>query len=144
LAGHVFVHILPVSAADLAVNASATPDPVKRGKTLTYTTVVTNNGPSFASGVVLTQTLPEGSDFVSATATQGGVAVPVQGGNSSAVVNLTGLDRGSQVTLTLVVKVTARAKTTVTSTASVGASTDDPFPGNNVQAKVVSVFGSHK
>jgi uncharacterized repeat protein (TIGR01451 family) len=133
-----------IAAADLSVNTTATPDPVKRGKTLTYTTVVTNNGPSFASGVVLTQSLPAESDFVSATATQGGVAVPVQGGNSSAVVNLTGLASGSQVTLTLVVKITARAKTTVTSTASVSASTDDPFFENNTRTKVVAVFGSHK
>ncbi|MBV9179776.1 MAG: DUF11 domain-containing protein, partial [Acidobacteria bacterium] len=38
---------------------------------LSYTVTVTNNGPSGATGVVLTDTLPNGLTFVSSTATQG-------------------------------------------------------------------------
>src|SRR5690242_19766641 len=44
-------------AADVAVTMSA-PTSVSVGQSLTYTINVTNNGPSDASGVVLTDTLP--------------------------------------------------------------------------------------
>ncbi len=58
----------PVSAvADLAVAFNATPPVVLAGTNLTYTIVVTNNGPSPATGVTLTDTLPANVTFVSAT-----------------------------------------------------------------------------
>src|SRR5207302_4082967 len=57
--------------ADLAVTKTAFPNPVPLGTNLTYTVTVTNNGPSAATGVTLTDTLPAGVRFVSATPTQG-------------------------------------------------------------------------
>jgi uncharacterized repeat protein (TIGR01451 family) len=45
-------------AADLGVAKFGAPDPVTPGGTLTYTVVVTNYGPSTATGVRLTDTLP--------------------------------------------------------------------------------------
>ena len=44
--------------ADLAVVKSDNPDPVVAGETLTYTLVARNNGPSAATGVRVTDTLP--------------------------------------------------------------------------------------
>ncbi|MBA2592590.1 MAG: DUF11 domain-containing protein, partial [Gammaproteobacteria bacterium] len=38
---------------------------------MTYTVPVTNNGPSNATGVTMTDTLPAGVSFVSATPSQG-------------------------------------------------------------------------
>ena len=53
--------------ADLGVALGASPDPVLTGQSLTYTLTVTNLGPSTASGVTLTNGLPAGVTFVSAS-----------------------------------------------------------------------------
>jgi len=45
-------------SADLSVTKSSSPDPVIAGESLTYTITITNDGPSDASNVVLTDTLP--------------------------------------------------------------------------------------
>ena len=60
-----------VPAADLAIGQSAFPSPVWLGDNVTYTIVITNNGPSIATGVVLQDTLPISAAFVSASASQG-------------------------------------------------------------------------
>jgi uncharacterized repeat protein (TIGR01451 family) len=58
-------------SADLSVTKTDLPDPVTAGTSLTYTVTVTNNG-SFgntdATGITLTDTLPSGVTFVSASA----------------------------------------------------------------------------
>ena len=56
------------AAADLSVRLSASPDPVKRGSTVTYTANVANTGPNAAAAVVFTQGLPDGVTFTSVTA----------------------------------------------------------------------------
>ena len=53
--------------ADLGVTVADSPDPVATGGTLTYTTVVTNDGPGDAPSVEMTQTLHPRTTFVSAT-----------------------------------------------------------------------------
>ena len=58
-------------AADLAVTKTDSPDPVAVGQQLTYTVGVSNAGPSSATGITLTDTLPAGVTFNSATPTQG-------------------------------------------------------------------------
>ena len=58
-------------SADLALSGTLQPDPVQIGSPLTYSLRVQNLGPSSASGVTLTDTLPAGATFVSATASQG-------------------------------------------------------------------------
>ncbi|MBI2917605.1 MAG: DUF11 domain-containing protein [Chloroflexi bacterium] len=54
-----------IGVADLEVTKSASPDPVVVGKHLTFTIIVTNNGPSAATGVEVTDKLPPGVTFVS-------------------------------------------------------------------------------
>jgi uncharacterized repeat protein (TIGR01451 family) len=49
------VEILP--ATDLGVSITTAPSPIVRGETFTYTITVTNNGPSAATGAVLTAVL---------------------------------------------------------------------------------------
>ena len=51
--------------ADLVISKSDSPDPVYAAGTLTYTITVTNNGPSTATNVVVTDTYPSDFSFVS-------------------------------------------------------------------------------
>ena len=58
-------------SADLGITKSDSPDPVTVGQELTYTLMVANLGPDTAAGVTVSDTLPPGVTFVSATSTQG-------------------------------------------------------------------------
>src|SRR5439155_865112 len=55
------------AAVDLAVTKTDSPDPVLAPQPLTYIVTVANSGPGAATGVTLTDTLPAGVTFVSAT-----------------------------------------------------------------------------
>ena len=57
-----------VKQADLSITKTASDEPVHAGENLTYTLVITNAGPRDATGVTVTDTLPAGVTFVSATA----------------------------------------------------------------------------
>src|SRR5437879_547854 len=63
-----------VVGADLAVTKTASPNPVPLGASLSYAITVANHGPSAATGVTVTDTLPPNVTFGSATATQGNCA----------------------------------------------------------------------
>lgn len=65
-------NVLP--ATDLAVAAFSVPDPATAGSNFTCQILVTNQGLSSASTVVLTNTLPTNVTFVSASASQGSCA----------------------------------------------------------------------
>jgi uncharacterized repeat protein (TIGR01451 family) len=57
--------ITATRSSDLAAAKSDSVDPMGPGRQLTYTVVTTNNGPSDATGVTLTDTLPANTTFVS-------------------------------------------------------------------------------
>jgi uncharacterized repeat protein (TIGR01451 family) len=68
----VLLNTSPTSGTDMGiVHAGASPDPVGAGLNLTYTAKVLNEGPHGANGVKFTDTLPNGVNFVSATASPG-------------------------------------------------------------------------
>jgi uncharacterized repeat protein (TIGR01451 family) len=116
------------AVADVGIGKSA-PAVVSATSNLVYTISVTNFGPSSASGVVVTDTLPAGVTFVSATG--GGL-------NTSGVVSwsLGALTSGqvSNVTVT----VTAPASGSLTNVAMVSTPTGDPNPTNNVTPPVIT------
>ncbi|MGH8010180.1 MAG: choice-of-anchor P family protein, partial [Candidatus Binatia bacterium] len=89
--------------ADLRIRKSDSPDPVTVNTNLTYTLEVTNNGPDGADDVVVTDTLPAGVTFVSATPTQGSCS------QMAGVVtcNLGDLVNGGTATIAIVVTPTA-------------------------------------
>ncbi|MGQ9804109.1 MAG: hypothetical protein ACUVSH_09770, partial [Anaerolineae bacterium] len=115
----------PVEArADLAVAKADDPDPVVVGTLLTYTLVVTNNGPSDAANVVVTDTLPPEVVFVS--------AVPVQdSGPNPLVWNLGNLAVGETRRLTVTVRVLVTTTGVFTNAVMVGSDTPDDNPNNN-------------
>ena len=59
------------AVADLAVSVTDSTDPIVEGGNLTYTVVVTNNGPQTATQVSLANSLPADSELVSFTSNQG-------------------------------------------------------------------------
>jgi uncharacterized repeat protein (TIGR01451 family) len=108
--------------ADLALTKSDSPDPVVAGNNLTYTIRVQNLSPLPATSVVVTDTLPSGVDFVSAT---GGNC---QRSGRTVTCDLGQVDAGSTATVTIVVK--TKKDGSLSNTASV-ASPEDIALANN-------------
>ena len=59
------VTVAPLEA-DLQISKSGNPDPVIAGQSLTYTLVITNQGPADANSLTITDTLPGGVSLASA------------------------------------------------------------------------------
>ena len=118
-------------SADLAVALTANPNPISLGGVLTYTALVTNNGPVAALNVVLTNTLPSNVSFISAS--QGAT---VANGNTI-ICNLGNLDVGASATVTINVR--GIVVSGGTATASVGSTVTDPLPGNNTASVTTAV-----
>ena len=57
----------PATHADLSITKGDAPDPVTAGQQLTYTLTVANGGPDAAAAVAVSDPLPAGVSFVSAT-----------------------------------------------------------------------------
>jgi uncharacterized repeat protein (TIGR01451 family) len=107
--------------ADLSVALSvATPLPIVTGQTLTYTAVVANSGPAAAAGVVFTDTLPAGVEYLSSGGTQGDFV------QASGVVTgqLGTIASGQSVTIQIAVR--PLTPSTLTNLAIVTATTPDP------------------
>lgn len=128
-----------IQPADLGVTLSGSPNPVKSGTHLTYTITVQNAGPGVANGISLSDTLPAGETFYSAATTSGTCSAPAVGGTGTVTCTLNSLPNGGSFTVTLVVTVTARGGTTVSDTASVSATTQDPNTANNSASVTTSV-----
>ncbi|MCQ3978822.1 MAG: hypothetical protein DPW09_35815 [Anaerolineae bacterium] len=122
------------SSADLSVTKTDEADPINMGENVTYTVTVTNNGPDAATGVVLTDNLPAGVTFVSATPSQGSCA------EIAGVVgcDLGDLSNGGNTTVTIII--TSTAAGTITNTASATADTTDPNPDDNSDSEDTTVI----
>jgi len=125
--------------ADLqVVSNSDSPDPVLAGNNITYTINVTNNGPTDAASVTLTDAVPTGTTFVSMTQNTGpSFTCTPNTGNCS----ISSLASGASAQFTLVVKVNSNAanNSIITDTASISSSTADGTPGNNSATATTTV-----
>lgn len=123
------------SSIDLAITNTDSQDTVAAGGTLTYTIVVTNNGPSTANAVTVTDVLPTGLTFTSGSATAGTVT------NSSGTItgSLGAIAPGSSVTMTIVTAVSSSATGTLSNTATVTATETDSSSANNTAAQTTTV-----
>ena len=125
------------SKVDLAVVKRDSPDPVVAGQQLTYTLLVSNNGPSVATGVMLTDTLPDDVQFTSVRTSRGSASH--NAGTVSA--DLGSLAVGDTATITIVVDVLSGAGDTLTNVATVTANEDDIDPTNDTDDEVTVVRG---
>jgi len=124
--------------ADLTI-AKTGPASVSAGTNLSYTITVTNTGPGTASSVVLNDTVPASTTFVSVTPPAGWACptLPAPGGTGPIQCTRATLAAGSGAqTFTLVVKPGPSTPngTTVSNTATVSSATPDPTTPNTATA----------
>jgi uncharacterized repeat protein (TIGR01451 family) len=137
----------PTAHADLALTLTAAPAEVRVGMALTYTLVVTNQGPDDAGEVVVTNQLPTGVHLLEVTATPGRWVVT----NELVVCQLGLMTNGSSAQLILVVQPTVEGELTLVASGlptapppglpedEAPARVQDPNLDNNVAAHVVVV-----
>jgi uncharacterized repeat protein (TIGR01451 family) len=125
-----YVRVSPTAIADLSVTKADSPDPVTVGNNLTYTVIVTNNGPDPATSVTVTDNLPAETTFVSCSSTGGGVC---GGSGNNRTVTFASLASGESETITFVANVNCSVAdgTVISNTATVDSSTPDPDTANN-------------
>jgi len=124
-----------VPSADVSVTKTDSPDPVQAGNNITYTITVTNNGPSDAQSLSLSDAVPANTTLVSVSTPAGWTRTDVvpAGGTGTLTFTRPTLAAGASSIFTVVVNVTAGTATgtTITNTATVSSTTADPTPGNN-------------
>lgn len=118
---------------DLLVSVSDAPDPVAVGSNLTYSVVVSNRGPSTASGVILSDALPPRLQFVSAATSQGSCTNM----NGSVSCFLGALGASNTINVTIVARPTLSGL--ITNTVSVITSEFDSNLTNNAASQVTTL-----
>jgi uncharacterized repeat protein (TIGR01451 family) len=135
------VRFATCNPANLAIYKSASPNPVAAGNQLTYSIFVVNNGPSDATNVVVTDTLPAGVTFLSTSAVC--LSGTVQTG-----CNLGNLANGANTSFTIQVQVNSNllvgtsGSKSITNTASVAATQLDPDTTDNTASVSTTVVES--
>ncbi len=126
---------LEVKQADLGVGLSVDKPTASRGDTLTFTVVLTNAGPIGASGVKVTDSVPEPLTFVSASMTRGTYD------SGAGVWNLDSMRVGATDTLKIKAKVTTSLLGQMVDRATVSKLLHevDPNPNNNTAAIAVGI-----
>ncbi len=121
------VTTLVSSQVDLAIVKSASPNPVIAGNSLNYTLTASDLGPSDATGVTITDTLPAGVAYVSAASSQGSVS---QAGGT-VTVNVGNLGQGATATATILVTVNPSTRGAITNTAVISGNEEETNLANN-------------
>ncbi|MEM9352256.1 MAG: SdrD B-like domain-containing protein [Planctomycetota bacterium] len=111
---------------DLTVQKIDSQDPVEPGAVFSYTITAVNNGPSNATGVTLTDTLPPEVMFVSASQT------PVSASGDQIVFSVGDLARGGQTSVTVDVRVDPAFVGQLLNTVEVAGNETETTYNNNV------------
>jgi uncharacterized repeat protein (TIGR01451 family) len=127
---------IELPSADLTIDKTAAPDPAEKGETLTYTMAAGNDGPDPSDDVTITDALPVGIDFVSASATCANAA-------NTVTCNLGDLANGATANVEIVGLVSCALPdgAVVTNTATItSATTPDEDLSDNESSADVTVF----
>ena len=89
-------------APNLNISKTDSPDPVQPGQNITYTISYSNTGASAATGVVISDTIPDNTTFVSASPAP--ASAPMVGSGGTVTWNIGNLAVGGSGVVTLVVK----------------------------------------
>ena len=121
-----------VTSADLSLTKTAAPATLVAGQPVTWTLVVTNDGPSTARAVHLDDPLPDGLESATAAVSGGGSCAVAAG---VATCELPELPAGASRTITIAGRVSASFTAgSITNAASVAATTPDPDLTDNASA----------
>jgi uncharacterized repeat protein (TIGR01451 family) len=133
------------SSADLAVTKTG-PATATAGTDITYTVTLTNNGPSTATTVSLTDAVPPNTTFVSESQTAGpalSCTTPAVGGSGTITCTAASFATSVPATFSITVHIVpGAAGTTITNTASATAATADPASANNAAPATTTVTRS--
>jgi uncharacterized repeat protein (TIGR01451 family) len=129
-----------IGSADVAVAIAGPSKPATQKKPLTFTIIVSNLGPTVATGVVVTDVLPSQTQFVSATTSQGSCSSPPVGATGTMICSLGSLASGTAASITLTVVPTVKKDfVSDTASATVDSSTTDPVAANNTATATAQV-----
>jgi len=124
------------SGVDLVFKKTASTNTIPQSGSFSYALTVTNIGSAGATGVSVTDPLPLGVSFVSATSTQG--TVTNSGGTVSATVGSLGVNAGARITINVI----ASSAGSVSNYSSASAIESDATPANNSAFALVTVTSS--
>lgn len=128
-----------VGSADVAIDKTA-PATATAGSQITWSTAVTNAGPSTATNVVVRDVLPAQVTVVSVSATGGTCTAGVPGSPSQPTTcSLGNIASGGSRTMTVVATVSASFTGAMHNDASVTSTTADPDLGNNTDTVTTQV-----
>ena len=125
-----------VPSADLAVTLASPTQAVNLGQNLVYTVTATNNGPSPATGVLITDSLPNSVTFVSATSSTG--QAPTESNGTVSEI-LSTLAAGATEVITITVTPTLPSVPSVSDSAAIMANESDPNQADNSATLVTTV-----
>ncbi|MGB7282869.1 MAG: C25 family cysteine peptidase [Candidatus Acidiferrum sp.] len=132
--------------ADLSITSSPAPNPVTDDNNVTYTQVVTNNGPSASGTATFTDTIPTGTTFVSLSIPSGWSCgtLPAVGGTGTITCTISSLAVNATANFPLVVKASLgdTPGSTITNTANINvpcSSSSDPNCANNSASTTIYV-----
>jgi uncharacterized repeat protein (TIGR01451 family) len=144
--------LLAISAASLPIGANAQGDPsadlvvIKSGDDtapvggqILYSVVVTNAGPNRADNVVLTDAIPEHTQFVNASVSQGSVSF--DGTTITASFGAIAEFESASLSLTVSVNLDTPRNTSITNIAGATSDTTDPDTDNNTASFTTVVTG---
>jgi uncharacterized repeat protein (TIGR01451 family) len=128
--------VMPQS--DMSLVKIDEPDPVLAGEVLTYTLTVVNHGPSLATGVVVTDNIPE--DFALISVDPPAPVCSLSAGDLTC--ELGDIPQGNSVTIIIVGQVQPTFIGTLFNAAQVSSTTYDPDPGDNQASTTTQVQAS--
>ncbi|MEA2336692.1 MAG: hypothetical protein QOE82_699, partial [Thermoanaerobaculia bacterium] len=125
--------LITAGNADVSITKTPAPGPYGTGNNLTYTIAVNNGGPTAAANVTVTDMIPAGTTFVSATPSQGSCS-----GTTLVTCNLGTLANAGSATIALTVTLPSTPGP-VANTAAVSTTSPDPNAANNQSTSNITV-----
>ena len=124
-----------IRSSDVAITKTDSRDPATAGIGLRYTLANTNNGPSDATGLTVTDTLPGATTFLSAVP-----GSPTCSHSSGTVTcNLGGLAAGADTDVVVTVLVNSGTTGSISNTAGVSAIEPDPVSSNDTDIEGTTI-----
>lgn len=117
---------------DLSLTVNDSPDPVIVSNNLTYTMAITNHGPSSATGIKITNTIPAGASFISSSRPYSITT------NNQVIQDIGSLAKDASMTVTLVIAPTNTGG--AANIVVVGGNEADPNPDNNTSVVPTTVI----